>query len=100
MNDSEFEKAKDIAWDECKFEGEDSFDACPFEMFKKGWQARGELDAVRIKEMWSWFYNMNQEFEKKLAELTSKIKVAEESELLALRNNDGLRAANSRTHSI
>jgi uncharacterized coiled-coil protein SlyX len=33
------EIARDEAWEKCKYEGDEQFEADPFEMFNEGWQA-------------------------------------------------------------
>ena len=33
------EIARDEAWEKCKYEGDEQFEADPFEMFNEGWKA-------------------------------------------------------------
>jgi chromosome condensin MukBEF complex kleisin-like MukF subunit len=48
------EIARDEAWEKCKYEGDEQFEADPFEMFNEGWQAaiasqQAEIDTFKTE---------------------------------------------------
>jgi hypothetical protein len=47
------EIARDEAWEKCKYEGDEQFEADPFEMFNEGWQAaiaHKQAEIARLRE--------------------------------------------------
>jgi hypothetical protein len=45
------EIARDEAWEKCKYEGDEQFEADPFEMFNEGWQAAIALQQADIARL-------------------------------------------------
>lgn len=49
-NQEAMEKAKEEAWENLKSEGSEQWEACPFEMFRAGWQAATKHQDALIAE--------------------------------------------------